>query len=211
MDDENALMLLVQVLVRFGHEVQSARMGLKRSICCGSTIVEPSLDLVLLDLTVVSRMGEETARSLKELILPLETIASSGYRMRRSCPTSATMVSTTCCRSPGGCPARRGDSESPATTRRADPRQTGRQATPPREPPRWTSPESELEGVLTSDHAASADGVTIGRHRMEYTHRIGHCQPRQGGDRRALSCRARGQRPVGELSRSWVPRTPTAK
>ncbi|MEP7305427.1 MAG: ATP-binding protein [Acidobacteriota bacterium] len=80
MDDEEALrMLLVQVLVRFGHEVQSARDGAE-AIDLYQAAQSSGRRFDLLDLTVVSGMGgEETARSLKELDPSAKLIASSGY------------------------------------------------------------------------------------------------------------------------------------
>ena len=82
MDDEEALRtLLVQFLVRFGHEVQSARDGAEAIDLYQAALSSGRrFDLVLLDLTVVSGMGgEETARSLKELDRSVKLIASSGY------------------------------------------------------------------------------------------------------------------------------------
>jgi len=82
MDDEEALRtLLVQFLVRFGHEVQSARDGAEAiDLYQAAQASGRGFDLVLLDLTVVSGMGgEETARSLKELDPSAKLIASSGY------------------------------------------------------------------------------------------------------------------------------------
>jgi CheY-like chemotaxis protein len=82
MDDEEALrMLLVQVLVRFGHEVQSARDGAEAiDLYQAAQSAGRRFDLVLLDLTVVSGMGgEETARSLKELDPSAKLIVSGGY------------------------------------------------------------------------------------------------------------------------------------
>ena len=82
MDDEEALRtLLVQFLVRFGHEVQSARDGAEAiDLYQAAQASGRRFDLVLLDLTVVSGMGgEETARSLKELDPSAKLIASSGY------------------------------------------------------------------------------------------------------------------------------------
>jgi CheY-like chemotaxis protein len=82
MDDEEALrMLMVQVLVRFGHEAHSARDGAEAiDLYQIAKSSGRSFDVVLLDLTVASGMGgEETARTLKELDPSAKLIVSSGY------------------------------------------------------------------------------------------------------------------------------------